>query len=685
MRGRMLLLLIAPTFGLFGVLPVSAQVPAPMGASCTQATPTSLITCTAKVPSFDGVPLDADLTLPPGAITPRPLIVMMHGYGSDKTEWESATSSNSSPVKNDYNTASFASRGYAVLTYTARGFSGSCGQGPLTPGTGPFCASGWTHLADRRFEVRDTQFLAGLLADAGVADPQKIAVTGDSYGGGQSLLLAMQGDTVATIPSSASPANPGAYEQATNVPWISPVKHLPMHLAAAVPLYPWSDLIESLMPNGRASDGVILADGNRITPVGIEKQSYVSYLFFSGNVPRGYYCPEPCADQSANLTTWFARISAGEPYPSTDPILLQALAELQTWKSAFYQDSLINRSTDQVPIFDVQGWTDNLFPEVEGVSLVNKLRLHGWPVKVAVADAGHPLAQNKLAVWNTLHTQANSFLDQYLKNGSSVSLDSSAQVTTCDATTGTTYTGGNWASLAPYRITLSSTTQKATAFALDSNAAGTLTDPILVAAAHGANGACVTLPASTNFPSAVWDFPVTTAFTLLGEPVLHLDATVGGVDAEINSRLWDVAPNGTETLVTRGAFRFNGTPGAASIDTAMQGNGWDFAVGHTLRLEVTQNDAPYLRMDNLPSAITYAGMSLTLPTPTAPTTSTATTSTTSTGPNASTSSVTLLAQTGAASSAQDAAPLGLVLFAAGLMGWRRRSPIKRARQGRQEN
>jgi uncharacterized protein len=100
---------------------------------------------------------------------------------------------------------------------------------------------------------------------------------------------------------------------------------------------------------------------------------------------------------------------------------------------------------------------------------------------------------------------------------------------------------------------------------------------------------------------------------LLGEPALHLEATIVGVDAEINTRLWDVAPDGTMTLVTRGAYRFNGAPGFVSIDTALQGNGWTFIQRHSIRLEVTQNDAPYLRTDNLPSAITYSGLTLTLP------------------------------------------------------------------------
>src|SRR5438874_1316507 len=313
MRWRLALLALAPMLALIGPAPVQAQPSLPAGVSCSQASPTSQIVCTGKIPSWDGVPLDTDLTLPPGPVIPRPLLVMLHGYANDKTEWESASASSSNPDKDNYNTASFASRGYAVLKY------------------------------------------------------------------------------------------------------------------------PWSDLVDSLLPNGRASDGVLLPDGDRLSPVGIEKQSYVSYFYYSGNAPNGYYCPQPCVDPSANITAWFARVNMGEPYaPAVDPLVASAIDQLKTWKSAYYQDALIGRATDLVPIFDIQGWTDQLFPEVEGVSMVNKLRANGWPVKIAVADVGHPIAQNKAAVWSGLNAQANAFLDHYLLGGPAPALDSSAQVTTCD-------------------------------------------------------------------------------------------------------------------------------------------------------------------------------------------------------------------------------------------------------------
>src|SRR2546421_842163 len=117
MRGRLLGLLALPMLALAFAVTASAQgLPSPLGTTCSQSASSSPVVCGGKVESFDGVPLDVDITLPSADITPRPLIVMMHGYGGDKTEWESATPASSNPNFNDYNTAWFASRGYAVLT-----------------------------------------------------------------------------------------------------------------------------------------------------------------------------------------------------------------------------------------------------------------------------------------------------------------------------------------------------------------------------------------------------------------------------------------------------------------------------------------------------------------------------------------------------------------------------------------
>ena len=55
--------------------PVSAAAPpAPLGMACADvATPFRHWFCSGHMPSFDGVPLDVDLTLPAGGVVPRRL------------------------------------------------------------------------------------------------------------------------------------------------------------------------------------------------------------------------------------------------------------------------------------------------------------------------------------------------------------------------------------------------------------------------------------------------------------------------------------------------------------------------------------------------------------------------------------------------------------------------------------
>lgn len=68
------------------------------------------------------------------------------------------------------NAFAWAREGYAVLTYTARGFWGSCGTPESRTANAGACARGYLHLADVRYEARDTQRLIGRLVDEGAAD-----------------------------------------------------------------------------------------------------------------------------------------------------------------------------------------------------------------------------------------------------------------------------------------------------------------------------------------------------------------------------------------------------------------------------------------------------------------------------------------------------------------------------------
>ena len=92
-----------------------------------------------RVPSFDGVPLDVDVTLPPTGNGPFPTIVMLHGWGNDKTSFESTTPDGDGNETYHYNNVYYAQHGYAVVNYTARGWGNSCGSPSSRT---PDCAKG---------------------------------------------------------------------------------------------------------------------------------------------------------------------------------------------------------------------------------------------------------------------------------------------------------------------------------------------------------------------------------------------------------------------------------------------------------------------------------------------------------------------------------------------------------------
>src|SRR5207237_9788547 len=67
-----------------------------------------------RIESFDGVPLDTNVTLPPASMDgPFPLIFDLHGWSLGKS---------GTPY------VAWAQAGYVVVSYTARGFHGSCGN-----------------------------------------------------------------------------------------------------------------------------------------------------------------------------------------------------------------------------------------------------------------------------------------------------------------------------------------------------------------------------------------------------------------------------------------------------------------------------------------------------------------------------------------------------------------------------
>src|SRR3954468_18642654 len=317
--------LLAVAVAVIALLPAAAHAePAPFGHTCMPANgvrfcPTPDLA--SRPASFDGTPIDVDVTLPATGDGPFPTILLLHGLGQTKTAFESTN-----PALR-YTSWSFAKQGFAVVTPTARGFGNSCGP---SNASSPGCDHGWTRLGDMRYEIRDVQTLVGLLVDQGIVRPDAIGSTGISYGGGFSTMLAFLRDRVKQPDGSL-------------VPWTSP-NGTPVRLAAAWPRWMWSNGESIFTRNGRGP-------WSR-TPAGVVAQNYAGLIFgvaASGNVaPTG-------GDVSTDITAWKKQLDAGAIGPATKPTLDNSYN--------YHGVAGVTPATGgPAPLLLQSGWTDALFP-----------------------------------------------------------------------------------------------------------------------------------------------------------------------------------------------------------------------------------------------------------------------------------------------------------------------------------
>jgi dienelactone hydrolase len=585
------------------------------------------------------ISIDADLTLPAGPVPPGgfPLVVFMHGCcGGNKTDWQSTRIDNSSEAWH-HNSRWFALRGYAVLNYTARGFV-------TTTPTGDKGSTGESQLDSRAFEINDFQHLAGQLADdpdLGI-DPQRIVPVGGSYGGGFGWLAL-------TDPRWRSP---GGKE---------------MKLAAVLTKYGWTDLGYSLAPTGTHMPGTLPAfDGaDTTTPPGMLKRSFTAVLFESGfagtpNANGSRHATFP-AEITQTLVCLNAADSPSQP-PGCSSITGDVIRGFVFDRSAYYQDeffaSLAADPSLATPVFVAGTFSDQLFTAIETLRMVQRLQtvVPAYPVQQYFGDYLHA-AQSKAREWADVcgpdrhvctpedgstaetnadppnlaeigvNTRMNRFVDHFVRPRSNPSApappnDVTASLYVCKSNAtaerpleqpGERFTAATFGALAPNELAVAFDRAQRTTSTVPRNDHALQADPVANAAANGASCPSTTTP--TPEGAASWQTePLEEAATMigLGRVTYRYKATTAEpASLQLNTRLYDVAPDGRATLVDRGVRRLTSAEG--EVTYALHGQGWRFERGHAIRIEATQDDDPYVRRSTSPSSMEIARAELRLP------------------------------------------------------------------------
>jgi predicted acyl esterase len=302
-----------------------------------------------------------------------------------------------------------------------------------------------------------------------------------------------------------------------------------------------------------------------------------------------------------------ARADAGEPYDDADA---RAVVDtLEHYHSAYWIDS----STAPAPLFVASGFDDDLFPIDEALRYVNRTRRQHPRVPVAAmfGDFGHQRASNKKAERARLVALIHRWMDRYLRGRRTGFGGVIASTQTCprDARSEGPFKAKSFAALArgEVRFRAGGPAKTITADGGDPRV-GAAIDPV-----GGGGDACARTDAADQAGTATYRLPPSKGYLLLGAPTIlaHLKVTGSAAAAQIAGRLWDVAPDGQQTLVARGEYR----PTAAARGEVWQlhANGWRFKRGHVPKLELLGSSPPSSRKSNGDFEITVTKLSLRLP------------------------------------------------------------------------
>lgn len=544
------------------------------------------------------VRIDTRLYRPDNATrrTPQPAVLMTHGFGLTKASAEVV------------HTAKFlASHGYAVLTYTAQGFGQSTG-----------CVS----LQSRTYDVKDARQLITKVLERKpwVAQDRRGAVVGmvgGSYGGGIQANLAESDRRIRAI----------------------------------APFRTWNTLQYSLDPNNWVAPGDRTGFTHELHEQGVYKRVWTSAFFASGqsqttdgdptclrDAEDGGGAGFPCGGFRTEVCETFAHVSATGDGSAEDRALLA--------------DSSATTDIDDltVPTLLVQGQSDTLFNLNDAVATYTALRRRDVPVQMIWNAGGHggygsapgecEMFNGGGGPWRTfdrcyLPLRVLQFLDHWLRGKGSPGPGFSwfrDWVEYDGRGPSNAYASANRFPLrgrTDFIMVGTDTLTTAT------NAAYEKASVTLVNPAGGQPAAYTETPNFTgpdsspqvsrepeDVPGQFASFtsaPFERAVVSVGVPQVRLRlAHTAPTDLVLFAKVWDVAPDGSATLIHRLAAPAR-IPTAALDDPVrikLLGFAHRFAAGHSVRLTLCTTDQAYYN-NQAPDTITFAtgpGATFRLPT-----------------------------------------------------------------------
>jgi ABC-2 type transport system ATP-binding protein len=543
--------------------------------------PVGQLTDTGEVTS-----LDARIVLPDAAACPCPAVVWNHGFGGNK----GGDSTERRIV---------ASNGYVVLSYTSRGFGDSIGQVDLM---------GAKEIQDQ-LDAVDWLIDPENAVTGGMVIADSVGQYGASYGGFHAWALAR----------SMHPA-----------------------VRTTVPTATATQLYEAIVPG----DVEMLAWANGFYATGIN-----AGIFAQDAAPGDL-------DDVTGLTPDDADTSG--VYDNYSQTFHRVVAEMNSGlNGADVREEMAARATKgrwgniRIPVLIIQGINDALFPANQAVEAFETLRGQGVDAHLYLGGIGHPPAVSRGAEVDYVQTLVLDWFDHHLKDEQN-RIATAAPVTVSE----TGYFDWKWDGA--IRTSGTARGEDAVTYHLcaESQLGGSLSldacpgvAPIVLAnsAASGLEEEPVTsdyirndgselgfpteeaqrLPQIITFDAA----PVAgdTVLDLAGIPSFSLEVSSAAqlpVDArgsvaafQLDPKVYDVAPDGAATLITRGAF-------AQRVDAQEAGSMprhnaafdafgayYTLDAGHRLRITIATEDAPYLRPTTHPFIATvHAGSTVTMPT-----------------------------------------------------------------------